>query len=1394
MAYRKQTRIKQRSYSFFCILTLVILKIVVANLGKMKDPRYLNVYDSVINLVIQGNGTQQFLGNEFDILPTEVIINGVKNNSCTKSCLLERDINNITLIFQDQIESLERMFKDVNNLIEIDLSNFDTSKVTNMFQMFSNCLKLISVDLSDLNTQNLCNISYMFINCTNLETVNYGNINISSLLYMNHLFYNCSNLKSIDLSKFNTSKITSMLALFYECSNLKSVNFGNIDTSSVKNMRALFYGCSSLININLSNFNTSKVTDMKFMFRNCKSLISIDLSNFDFSQVKDMSFMLQNCYNLEILNFGYSISPSLENMEAVFYNCSNLKSIDLSKLDTSKVKTMYIMFQGCSNLESINFGNINTSSLENMRSLFNRCYKLTSLNLSNFDTSKVIDFQWVFYQCTNLKYLDLSSFTISTLSDVTGMFHTCKSLIYLNLYSFQFNNTLYIKSAFTNIPTYTKICVNDIYSKNYLLENDKISICSDTCYNENNIKADIIYNMCLESCTNVGSEYDYKNICYSVCPNGTQPILFPGNNFVNNTKQCLEQVPQDYYLDLNDRIYKKCYETCKSCYGKGNETFNNCIECKSNFTSHKNQNNITNCYLICGNYYYFDNFNNYYCTDSLECPIQYSKLIENKNKCIGECKNDDIYKYEYKNICYQECPNNTLPDVQNNYICNDRVAIERNPSSILFSGIKTDISLTSIRNSTFFETIQSVNIYQLINNENITQKIISTLSQSHLKYECQTIDSLNDNCNFLDEINNTAILDFIKDNIQSLYNPDEGKSKVIKGEDGIIFQITNTKNELELLKNGILNNQNLSIFDLGQCEGKLKKEYNINERDSLIYLKQENINNKASERNIQYEVLEPYNFTKLDLSICKDETINIYVKIDLSEETKKTYEYIKSMGHNMFDINDPFYHDICIPYTSENNTDMLLSDRIDYIYNNKDSQCQSNCVFSSHVINSSYINCTCSVVEVEENNEKKFNGKKLYESFYDILKYSNFRILKCYKLVFNNNIFKKNIGNYIILSIISFFCICLLFYIIRGIVPLKNQITIFISKNKEKNDNKDNSNKNNNNLNFNQIQIYNNKIFSPPKGKHKDKNQNKKNNSGKKSKKRNSRRSIPKINDYNESSKPHFHKNKSISKNNYDLSSKIKLAYSENVVNNNKAKNLVPKNEGRNKVVLDAFELRELEYDEAILLDQRSFMKTYWDILRREHIIIFTFFICNDYNLLYIKYAKFLFLIATDMALNVFFFSDESMHKVFLNYGKYNFIQQIPQIIYTTIFSQLIEVFLCFLSLTDKHIYLMKNSAKLTVKNDILKILRCIKVKLIIFFIFTFIFFVCYWYIVCVFCAVYENTQIIYLKDSLSSFLLGMIYPFILYIFPTALRVISLRHSKKDCKCIYKMSDIIPFF
>ena len=103
---------------------------------------------------------------------------------------------------------------------------------------------------------------------------------------------------------------------------------------------------------------------------------------------------------------------------------------------------------------------------------------------------------------------------------------------------------------------------------------------------------------------------------------------------------------------------------------------------------------------------------------------------------------------------------------------------------------------------------------------------------------------------------------------------------------------------------------------------------------------------------------------------------------------------------------------------------------------------------------------------------------------------------------------------------------------------------------------------------------------------------------------------------------------------------------------------------------------------------------------------------------MYIKFCRFAFSICTNLALNVFFFSDETMHKIFLDYWKYNFVQQIPQIIYSTLVSQMIELIVCYLSLSDKHYYQIK---KLNIKslNKILRIVKCIQLKFYFFFVFT---------------------------------------------------------------------------
>ena len=97
---------------------------------------------------------------------------------------------------------------------------------------------------------------------------------------------------------------------------------------------------------------------------------------------------------------------------------------------------------------------------------------------------------------------------------------------------------------------------------------------------------------------------------------------------------------------------------------------------------------------------------------------------------------------------------------------------------------------------------------------------------------------------------------------------------------------------------------------------------------------------------------------------------------------------------------------------------------------------------------------------------------------------------------------------------------------------------------------------------------------------------------------------------------------------------------------------------------LEPYELNYMDFNKALIFDKRSFCQTYLSIIKREHIIAFTFFSWNDYNLVYIKFARFFFLISTNIAMNVLFFFDESLNKLFLNQGKFDFISFFLQILF----------------------------------------------------------------------------------------------------------------------------------
>ena len=114
---------------------------------------------------------------------------------------------------------------DNKDLLEIDASNFDTSKVTDMSRMFYDLRNITSLNLSNFDT--------------------------SKVTTMNRMFSGMSSLTSLDLSNFDTSKVTTMGSMFY----LDEIPKDKLKTIYVNN-----------------DFDTANLTDTYLMFANRKKL------------------------------------------------------------------------------------------------------------------------------------------------------------------------------------------------------------------------------------------------------------------------------------------------------------------------------------------------------------------------------------------------------------------------------------------------------------------------------------------------------------------------------------------------------------------------------------------------------------------------------------------------------------------------------------------------------------------------------------------------------------------------------------------------------------------------------------------------------------------------------------------------------------------------------------------------------------------------------------------------------------------------------------------------------------------------------------------------------------------------------------------------------------------
>ena len=409
------------------------------------------------------------------------------------------------------------MFANCSSLVSLDLSNFNTSKVTSIAAIFYSCKSFTSIGLNALNTSNVTNMYNMFANCNGLISLDLSNFNTSKVTNMSSMFSNCESLTNLDISHFDTSNVTNMKDIFRCCSKLSSLDLSNFKTSKVTDMSTMFYMCKSFTTLDFSSFNTSNVTNISFMFSGCNNLINLDLSSFDLSKITSYDYFLDSDKLIKLNspknnsktdiklpngrwigsdNNSYTVLPTisgesitLELVMSTIYNGGESNSF--VQYIVSKISSSLTVQK----ISSITFSNEISSSYkwacdigyddetQEMSSqtsayytLYNGMYDIVIY--SRF--GKLIlpeDCSYMFAGCKGLTTLNMSLCDTSRVTDMQHMFDECSSLTSLDLSNFYTSNVTDMQYMFNKCSELTSINLSSFNTENLVNISYMFNLC-----------------------------------------------------------------------------------------------------------------------------------------------------------------------------------------------------------------------------------------------------------------------------------------------------------------------------------------------------------------------------------------------------------------------------------------------------------------------------------------------------------------------------------------------------------------------------------------------------------------------------------------------------------------------------------------------------------------------------------------------------------------------------------------------------------------------------------------------------------------------------------------------------------------------------------------------------
>ena len=564
----------------------------------------------------------------------------------------------------------------------------------------------------------------------------------------------------------------------------------------------------------------------------------------------------------------------------------------------------------------------------------------------------------------------------------------------------------------------------------------------------------------------------------------------------------------------------------------------------------------------------------------------------------------------------------------------------------------------------------------------------------------------------------------------------------------ILSNIINQKNNF---------NKNKTAIDLEECGNILKNQVypEIPQSESLYIIKIEANEDGMKIPKIEYGLYYPLygkELIPLNISKCEGKNVDIFIPVSISDDIDK---------HN---TSSDYYNNKCTKAKSEKGTDISLEDRKNEFVNKNMTLCEEDCSLVEYNTTTKKAKCSCKIklnLPLVEN--IKFDKSKLFEQFTDISKIINIQIWKCYKSVFKGKGLLKNYGFYFYLTMIILFIICFIIFYSKSFRKLKKEIKklvkcIKLSLKKENNlDKSIDDNKSKKSRNISEKRLIN---IEPNKLKRKKRRKKDKANKREKN-----------ITEANTEIKNKLKKTKKKNKN------MVKFTI-EDVIQNNQNK-------------YNDTELNSLNYEQALLYDKRTYFQYYFSLLKINHLLIFSFYCnSNDYNSQIIKIFLFFFFLSVHLFINALFFNDDTIHRIYEDEGDFNFVYQLPQIIYSSLISTMISTLIKFLSLSENGILELKNIKGKKEKKEIFNnLIKNFIIKFALFFIISFLLLVLFFYYVTCFCGVYVNSQFHLFNDSFISFATSFIYPFGIYLIPGIFRMIAIHEKGK--KCFYKFSQLI---